>query len=153
LAKLLKEGAKAPLPELPDETGTKLSLKSLVKKKPLILYFYPRDLTPGCTIEACDFRDNMSRLKKKANVVGVSFDTSEKHGKFIGKHRLNFPLIADVDKSLGKAYGVFQKKKFMGREFMGIVRSTFLIDKTGKIKKVWSPVKVKGHVDEVLASL
>jgi len=153
MPKVLKEGAKAPLPDLPDETGEMLSLKSLVKKKPLVLYFYPRDLTPGCTKEACDFRDNMNRLKKKANIVGVSFDTSEKHQKFIGKHKLNFPLLADVNKALGKAYGVFQTKKFLGREFMGIVRSTFLIDKTGKIKKVWSPVKVKGHVDEVLASL
>lgn len=149
----LKEGDKAPAFSLCNQDGESVSLKDFLGKK-IVLYFYPKDLTPGCTQEACDFNENLSRLKsKKAVVFGVSFDDEKKHQKFIEKHSLGFDLLVDSDKVVAKSYGVFQLKKFMGREFMGIVRSTFLIDEKGKIKKIWSPVKVKGHVDEVLDSM
>jgi peroxiredoxin len=107
----------------------------------------------ACTVEACDFNDNLARLKKKdAIVLGVSFDDEKRHKKFIDKHSLGFDLLVDADKKAAKAYGVYQMKKFMGREFMGIVRSTFLIDEKSRIAKIWSPVSVKGHVADVLAS-
>ena len=122
--------------------------------KTVVLYFYPRDNTPGCTIEACEFRDNFAALKKAGAVVlGVSSDDLKSHAKFIEKQQLNFVLLADTEKNIHEAYGVWGKKKFMGREFMGIVRSTFLIDDKGKIKKIWSPVSVKDHVKEVLENL
>jgi len=111
-------------------------------------------MTPGCTTEACEFNAALPSLKKsKAVVLGVSFDDEKRHQKFIEKYSLGFDLLVDGDKKTAKDYGVYQKKKFMGREFMGIVRSTFLIDEKGQLEKIWSPVSVKGHVDEVLASL
>lgn len=147
----LKPGDKAPEFKLPNQDGEFVTLKNFTGKT-VVLYFYPKDMTPGCTVEACDFNDNLARLKKKGVVVlGVSFDDEKRHKKFIEKHALGFDLLVDADKKAAKAYGVYQMKKFMGREFMGIVRSTFLIDGKGKIKKIWSPVSVKGHVDEVLA--
>lgn len=150
---MLKEKNQAPDFKLKNQNGKDVRLKDWAGKK-VVLYFYPRDLTPGCTQEACDFNDNLARIKKeKAIVLGVSFDDEKKHQKFIEKHGLSFDLLVDDDKSVAKAYGVYQKKKFMGREFMGIVRSTFLIDEKGKIAKIWSPVSVKGHVDEVLSVL
>lgn len=150
---MLKEKDKAPDFKLKNQNGKDVRLKDFVGKK-VVLYFYPRDLTPGCTQEACDFNDNLARIKKeKAVVLGVSFDDEKKHQKFIDKHGLSFDLLVDDDKVVTKAYGVYQKKKFMGREFMGIVRSTFLIDEKGKLAKIWSPVSVKGHVDEVIEAL
>ncbi len=150
---MLKEGSKAPNFKLENEKGEKVSLKDF-KGKNVVLYFYPKDMTPGCTQEACDFRDNWERVKKEGAVVlGVSADPVKKHQAFKEKYELPFTLLSDEKKEMLKDYGVWQKKKFMGREFLGIVRSTFLIGKDGKINKIWSPVSVKGHVEEVLESL
>lgn len=150
---MLKEGQKAPDFTLDDDQSLKVSLKDF-RGKDVVLYFYPKDMTPGCTQEACDFRDNWSAVKKTGAVVlGVSADPVKKHGAFKEKYKLPFTLLSDESKKMIKAYGVWKKKKFMGREFMGIVRSTFLIDKTGKIRKIWSPVSVKDHVKEVLENL
>ena len=150
---MLKEGQKAPSFSLSDEKGQEVSLGDFKGKK-VVLYFYPKDLTPGCTQEACDFRDNWGALKKKGAVVlGVSADPVKKHVTFKDKYKLPFTLLSDEAKKMLKAYGVWQKKKFMGRKFMGIVRSTFLIDEAGKIEKIWAPVSVKGHAEEVLQSL
>jgi len=150
---MLKEGQKAPDFTLDDDQGTKVSLKDL-KGKTVVLYFYPKDMTPGCTQEACDFRDNWSGVKKKGAVVlGVSADPVKRHGAFKEKYKLPFTLLSDEDKGMLKKYKVWQKKKFMGREFMGIVRTTLIIGKDGKIQKIWSPVSVKNHVEEVLENL
>jgi peroxiredoxin Q/BCP len=150
---MIKEGQKAPSFSLDDDQGRKVSLSDF-KGKSVVLYFYPKDMTPGCTQEACDFRDNWEAVQKKGAVVlGVSADPVKKHGAFKEKYKLPFTLLSDESKKMLKAYGVWQKKKFMGREFMGIVRSTFLIDKNGKVKKAWSPVRVKNHVQEVLDNL
>jgi peroxiredoxin Q/BCP len=146
----LKEGALAPKFKLPDENGSVTSLSDF-KGKWVVLYFYPKDMTPGCTQEACDFRDSLNRLKsKKAQVFGVSKDSPERHQKFIEKEGLNFHLLSDEDASVCKLYGVFQKKSLYGREFMGIVRTTFIIDPKGKIAKIFPKVKVTGHVDQIL---
>ena len=150
---MLKEGQKAPAFILDDEAGQKVSLADF-KGKPVVLYFYPKDMTPGCTQEACDFRDNWGAVKKKGAVVlGVSADPVKRHQAFKEKYKLPFTLLSDESLKMLKAYGVWQKKKFMGREFMGIVRSTLLIDKAGKIEKIWMPVKVKDHAKEVLENL
>ena len=148
------EGSKAPLFELPDATGAKVSLKDLIGKKNLILYFYPKDMTPGCTTEACSFRDNIEGIRRLgAQVVGISGDSSASHQKFIDKHALNFPLLADVDNEVGKRYGVYKKKSLYGREFMGYERTTMVIDRSGVIRKVFPKVKVNGHTAEVIAAL
>jgi len=153
MALKIKEGQKAPAFKLKTQDGSSVSLKDF-KGKQVVLFFYPKDMTPGCTTEACDFNENLSSIKRKKTVVlGVSFDDETRHQKFIDKHGLKFDLLVDDKKEIAKKYGVYQKKKFMGREFMGIVRSTFIIDKEGKLKKIFSPVKVKGHVDEVLSNL
>ena len=150
---MLKIGDKAPAFKIKNQNGEWVQLKDLLGKK-VVLYFYPKDMTPGCTTEACDFQNNFNKIKKQSAVVlGVSFDDEKRHQKFREKHGLEFDLLVDAEKEIAKAYGVFQMKKFMGREFMGIVRSTFLIDAKGKIAQIWSPVSVKGHVDEVVASL
>lgn len=150
---MLTEGQKAYEFKMKNQDGQEVSLKNF-KGKTVVLYFYPKDLTPGCTTEACDFSENLPRITKKNTVVlGVSFDDEKKHQQFIKKHGLKFDLLVDADKSVAQAYGVYQMKKFMGREFMGIVRSTFIIDAAGKIKKVFSPVKVEGHVVEILENL
>ncbi len=150
---MLKEGQKAPDFTLDDHDGRKVSLKGL-KGKTVVLYFYPKDMTPGCTQEACDFRDNWSAVKKKGSVVlGVSADPVKRHAAFKEKYKLPFTLLSDESKKMLRKYGVWQKKKFMGREFMGIVRTTLIIDGAGKIKKIWSPVSVKDHVKEVLENL
>lgn len=150
----LKPGQKAPSFNAPDESGAKRNLKDLLGKKGLVLYFYPKDQTPGCTTEACDFRDNFARLKKEGyNVVGVSKDSVKSHLKFIEKQTLNFTLISDEDGSICESYGVWQLKKFMGREFMGIVRTTFLVGADLKILKIYPKVSVKGHVDEILGDI
>jgi len=150
---MVKEGQKAPAFSLDDDQGRKVSLSDF-KGKTVVLYFYPKDMTPGCTQEACDFRDNWGALQKKGVVLlGVSADPIARHGAFKEKYKLPFPLLSDEDKKMLKTYGVWKKKKFMGREFMGIVRTTLVIDKSGKVKKIWSPVSVKDHVQEVLENL
>lgn len=147
---MIQEGQKAPYFELDDDQGKKVSLSDF-KGKTVVLYFYPKDMTPGCTQEACDFRDNWGAVKKKGLVVlGVSADPVKKHGTFKEKYELPFTLLSDESKDMLKKYGVWQKKKFMGREFMGIVRTTLIIGRDGKVKKIWSPVSVKDHVKEVL---
>ena len=148
------EGTKAPLFELPDESGKKVALRDLIGKKNLILYFYPKDMTPGCTTEACSFRDNIEGIRRLgAQVVGVSGDSPGSHQKFIEKHALNFPLLADVGNEVGKRYGVYKMKSLYGREFMGYERTTIVIDKQGIIRKVFPKVKVNGHTAEVVAVL
>jgi peroxiredoxin Q/BCP len=150
---MLKEGGKAPAFSLESDSGEKVSLKDF-KGKTVVLYFYPKDMTPGCTQQACDFRDSLARLKKTGAVVlGVSRDSVERHGKFIAKYGLTFPLLADADGKVCEAYGVWKEKSLYGRKFMGIERSTFIISPEGKIEKIFSKVKVKGHVDEVLGLL
>jgi peroxiredoxin Q/BCP len=150
---MLKIGDKAPAFTLIDDSGNKVSLKDF-KGKTVVLYFYPKDLTPGCTVEACDFRDAAPALKKKkAVVLGVSRDSVALHGKFRDKHELNFPLLADEEGEVCKAYGVWQEKSIYGKKYMGIARTTFVIGPTGKIEQVFEKVKVKGHIDEVLETL
>ena len=143
-------GDKAPNFDLPTHSDTHLSLKDL-KGKNVVLYFYPKDMTPGCTTEAQNFRDLADAFAKTNSIiVGASKDSPARHEKFKAKHELNFDLLADEDSSLCQAYGVWQLKKFMGREFMGIVRTTFLIDSSGVIRGIWTKVKVKGHAEVVL---
>ena len=150
---MLQPGDKAPDFSGVDENGDKISLKHFKGKK-VVLYFYPKDNTSGCTAEACDFRDSYSRIKRKGVVLlGVSPDSESSHQKFKEKYDLPFPLIADTDKKISNEYGVWQEKSMYGRKYMGIVRSTFVIDEKGKIMAVFPKVKVKGHVDEVLGAL
>ena len=150
---MLKPGDKAPDFEARDENGNKVKLSDF-KGKNVVLYFYPKDMTPGCTVEACDFRDNFSVLKKKGAVVlGVSKDPAPSHQKFKTKYELPFPLLADEEAEVIKAYGAWGKRSLYGREFMGILRSTFVIGPDGKIKAAFPKVKVQGHVEEVLAAL
>lgn len=147
------EGAVAPGFELPDQDGKLVSSASL-KGKPYVLYFYPKDDTPGCTKEACDFRDFGVKFGARgARILGVSPDSTASHAKFRAKYGLPFTLLSDAEKELAQAYGVWVKKKNYGREYMGIERSTFLIDAQGKIKKAWRGVRVPGHVESVLAEL
>lgn len=149
----LSEGDKAPDFTAPTNGGGTVSLKDF-KGKYLVLYFYPKDDTPGCTKEACGFRDAYRDFEKAGAVVlGVSTDSVKKHDKFVEKFQLPFPLLADEDKSIVEAYGVWGKKKFMGREYMGTNRVTFLIDPKGKIKKIWPTVKPEEHAAEVLAAI
>lgn len=150
----LKEGAKAPDFSLPSSEGGNVSLKDFQGKKSVVLYFYPKDDTPGCTKEACDFRDLRKQFQALgAEIFGVSFDSVNSHKKFIQKFKLPFPLLADEDKAVAQKYGVYKQKSFMGRSFMGIERTTFVIDQDQKIKKIFPKVKVDGHVSEVLAVL
>jgi peroxiredoxin Q/BCP len=150
---LLNEGDVAPAFTLESDKGEKVSLKDFKGQK-VVLYFYPKDMTPGCTQEACDFRDSIARIKKSdAVVLGVSKDSVASHQKFKAKHDLPFTLLSDPDGKVCELYGVWQEKSLYGRKFMGIVRSTFVIDEKGKISRVFPKVKVKGHVDEILASL
>jgi peroxiredoxin Q/BCP len=147
---MLEVGDKAPDFSGVDENGNKVSLKDFKGQK-VVLYFYPKDNTTGCTAEACDFRDSYSRIKRKGVVLlGVSPDTEKSHQKFIQKYDLPFPLIADTEKVIANAYGVWQEKSMYGRKYMGIVRSTFVIDEKGKLIAIFPKVKVAGHVDEVL---
>tara|TARA_B100001564_G_scaffold318585_1_gene295313 strand:+ start:1395 stop:1865 length:471 start_codon:yes stop_codon:yes gene_type:complete len=122
--------------------------------KRLVLYFYPKDMTPGCTTESIEFNESLSKIKRlKANVVGVSRDKISSHEKFIDKYSFKFPLISDTEEKLCKALDVIKEKSLYGRKYMGVDRSTFIIDETGKILHCWRAVKVKGHVDEVLTKL
>ncbi len=146
----LKVGAKAPDFSGKDQDGKPISLKDFKGKK-LVLYFYPKDDTPGCTIEACNLRDNYSLFKKNGyEIVGVSADTEAKHKKFIKKYELPFPLIADVDHVIIEAYDVWGRKKFMGKEYDGIARTTFVINEKGILDKVIVDVKTKEHTDQII---
>jgi peroxiredoxin Q/BCP len=148
------EGKPAPAFSLTAQNGETLTLKDLTARGNLVLYFYPKDLTPGCTTEACDFRDNIAALRKAgAEVAGVSGDSSAMHDRFIAKHELNFPLLSDPDNKVSKAYGVYKMKSLYGREYMGIERTTFIIDRKGVIRHVFPKVKVNGHVTAVLTAL
>ncbi len=153
MAKELKEGDVAPDFKTQSTEGKEISLKEL-RGKNVVLYFYPKDDTPGCTREACDFRDNWKRVgAKDALVYGVSFDSIESHNKFKEKYQLPFPLLADSTKAISESYGVHKDKSLYGRVFKGIERTTFVIGKDGKIKKIFPKVKVDGHVEEVLSVL
>lgn len=149
---MIKEGNKAPDFSAVDQNGNKVKLSSFKGKKNVVLYFYPKDMTPGCTTEACDFRDQFKKFKTTA-ILGVSIDSPERHQKFIEKYDLPFTLISDADQKVVNKYGVWQEKKLYGRTFMGIVRSTFIIDKSGVVRKIFPKVKVKGHIDEVMEAL
>ena len=123
------------------------------KGNKVVLYFYPKDNTSGCTQEACDFRDNFNRLTSRAVVIGVSPDSIKSHLKFKENHGLNFILLSDPEHKLSEAFGAWGEKSMYGRKYMGIIRSTFILDENGEITKEWRKVKVKGHVDDVLSSL
>ena len=147
-------GKRAPAFTLPSHNDGKVRLSSFKGEKNVVLYFYPRDNTPGCTTEACDFRDNFARFQKGDTVVlGVSTDSLASHEKFAAKFELPFPLLADEDHAVCEKYGVWVEKKNYGKTYMGIQRATFLIDKQGKIAAAWPKVKVAGHVEEVAAAL
>jgi len=152
LAANLKEGDKAPDFAVTDQAGNTVRLKDLRGKK-VVLYFYPKDDTPGCTREACSFRDSFSKFKKRGiEVFGVSLDSEKSHQKFIDKFSLPFPLLADTERKLSESFGTYGEKKFMGRKYMGNHRMTFLIDEKGKIKKIFGKVKPDEHAEEVLAA-
>lgn len=149
----LNIGDKAPDFTLPASGGGTISLKDY-KGRPVVLYFYPKDATSGCTREACDFRDNLVAFNRiNAAVIGISRDSVTSHDKFIKKESLNFPLAADEDGSVCSKYGVWVQKNMYGRKYMGIERATFLIDGDGRIAAIWRKVSVPGHVDDVLESL
>ncbi|MBI4401919.1 MAG: thioredoxin-dependent thiol peroxidase [Nitrospirae bacterium] len=153
MATELTVGDKAPEFSIPDENGKMVSLKSF-KGKQVVLYFYPKDDTPGCTKEACGFRDSNTRIQKTgAAVLGVSLDGPESHRKFISKFNLPFSLLCDENASVSKSYGVYKEKNMYGKKYWGIERSTFVVDGAGLLKAVFRKVKVDGHVDEVLAAL
>lgn len=150
----LKPGDDAPLFILPSSDGKKVDLTSYRGKSHVILYFYPKDDTPGCTKEACAFRDSFAELKKaKAVILGVSLDPLASHQKFVEKYTLPFLLLSDTDAAVSKAYGVYKLKNMYGRKFWGIERSTFLIDPKGKVTHLFRRVKVDAHLDEVLSAL
>ena len=147
-------GHKAPAFSLMATGGREVSLTDYLGRKHLVLYFYPKDMTPGCTTEACAFRDAYRRLlAHDVEVLGVSRDALDMHERFAAKHDLPFPLLSDSEHAVAKAYGVYGKKSFMGREFMGIARTTFVIDRNGTLTAVFPSVKVEGHADQVLKAL
>jgi thioredoxin-dependent peroxiredoxin len=147
-------GKMAPDFTLPDQDGTPVSLKDLRQRGDVVLYFYPKDMTPGCTNEACAFRDKLDLLRAAgAQVVGVSADSPGSHLKFIQKHGLTFPLLSDPANQITRVYGVYKRKSLYGREFMGIERTTFIIGRNGTVRHVFTKVKVNGHAEEVLATL
>lgn len=149
----IEAGQKAPDFTLTADNGSKVRLADF-KGRPVVLYFYPKDDTPGCTREACAFRDRQPKFGKlAAAVLGVSADSIESHAKFRDKYRLNFPLLSDNDHAVAEKYGAWREKNMYGKKSMGIVRSTFLIDESGKVVKVWKRVKVDGHDEQVLAAL
>ena len=149
---MLNVGDKAPDFKGMDKDGNEITLTDFAGKK-LILYFYPKDNTPGCTAEACSLRDGYTELKKAGfEIVGVSPDNGASHQKFAGKYDLRFPLIADTDKTIAQAYGVWGLKKFMGREYMGILRTTFTIDENGLIEKIFTKVDTKNHFEQIADS-
>ena len=150
---LIEPGKKAPAFSLKDQDGKTHRLADYAGR-PIVLYFYPKDDTPGCTKEACSFRDNLPRFKTtKAAVLGVSILDEASKARFAGKYDLNFPLLADAQHEVAEKYGVWQKKSLYGRSFMGNVRTTYLIDRNGKIAKRWDNVKVDGHAEDVLEAV
>src|SRR5580765_3950234 len=150
---LIDPGKKAPAFSLRDQHGKAHRLADYAGR-PVVLYFYPKDDTPGCTKEACAFRDNLPRFKtSKAAVFGVSILDEASKARFAGKYDLNFPLLADEDHEVAEKYGVWQKKSLYGRSFMGNVRTTFLIDRDGRVAKRWDNVKVDGHAEAVLEAV
>ena len=150
---MLKTNTKAPDFKLPSTSKDKYSLKDSIGKY-VVIYFYPKDDTPGCTIETNDFNKLLSKFKKlECEVYGISKDNLKSHDKFRDKYKIKFDLLADEELTVLKKYKVWGKKKFMGREFMGVLRTTFLIDKKGKIIKIWDNVKVKDHAKDVLETI
>jgi peroxiredoxin Q/BCP len=149
----IKEGDRAPDFTMPTDGGGKVTLSKL-KGRPVVLYFYPKDDTSGCTAEACSFRDNLPKFGKvEAEVIGISRDPVASHDRFKKKYDLNFPLGSDESGEITEAYGVWVEKSMYGRKYMGIERSTFLIDAKGVIRRIWRKVKVPGHSEEVLTAL
>ena len=149
---MLKDGNKAPDFKLPSQDGKIVKLSDFKWKK-VALYFYVRDFTPGCTNQACSMRDGNDKLKSNGIVtIGISTDSVESHRKFVDKYNLPFTVLSDVDAKVAKAYGVYGMKTFMGRKFMGVKRTTFLIDENGRIVKVMPKVDVKHHADEILGA-
>ena len=147
---MIKIGDKAPEINSIDQNGEKITLKQFLGKK-IILYFYPKDMTPGCTAQSCNLRDNYQELSDNGFVVlGCSADSLERHQKFIEKYDLPFPLISDESKEVLNAYGVWGLKKFMGKEYMGIMRTTFVIDENGIIEDIITKVKTKDHTQQIL---
>jgi thioredoxin-dependent peroxiredoxin len=152
--RLPQVGEAAPDFSLPSTEGRDISLGDFRGKQAVVLYFYPRDDTPGCTAEACAFRDLRSMFQEHgAEILGVSTDSVRSHKKFQEKFGLTFPLLADADHAVADQYGVWQQKKFMGREYLGVARTTFVIDRNGTVKAVFPNVKVEGHADKVLKAL
>ena len=150
---MIKKNTKAPIFQLPSTSKKIYTLKDSLGKY-VVIYFYPKDDTPGCTIETNDFNKLLSKFKKlKCEIFGISKDSLKSHDKFRNKYKIKFDLLADEKIKVLKKYKVWSKKKFMGREFMGIIRTTFLVDKKGKIIKIWNNVKVKDHAKEVLETL
>jgi len=150
---MLKIGDKAPPFTLLDKNNQKISLKDFKEKK-VVLYFYPKDMTSGCTREACDFRDAFPAFNKlKSVVIGISADSAASHNKFADKYELPFTLLSDENKEVVEKYGVWKEKSMYGKKYMGIVRTTFLIDEKGIIKNIFPKVKVAGHVEEVMKAL
>lgn len=146
-------GKKAPDFTLPDQNGNKVSLKNFKGKK-VVLYFYPKDNTSGCTKEACNFRDDFPKFKKTdAVIIGVSPDSVSSHKKFADKYNLPFTLLSDEEKNVLEKYGVWKEKSMYGKKYMGVERTTFIIDEDGKIKKIFNKVKVDGHNTEVMEAL
>ena len=144
-------GRPAPDFSLPSSTGENISLKQFKGKKTVVLYFYPKDGTPGCTREACDFRDHTAEFEvAKVVVLGVSTDSLESHQHFKEKQKLPFPLLSDEDAAVSKLFGVYKQKNLYGKKHLGIERTTFVIDKTGRVAQIWPKVKVDGHIQDVL---
>jgi peroxiredoxin Q/BCP len=144
-------GRPAPDFTLPSTTGEPVSLKQFKGKKTVVLYFYPKDETPGCTREACDFRDHAGEFETaRVVVLGVSTDPMESHLRFQAKHQLPFPLLSDEDAAVSKLYGVYKQKNLYGKKHLGIERTTFVIDRTGRVAQIWPKVKVDGHIQDVL---
>jgi thioredoxin-dependent peroxiredoxin len=149
----LDAGDQAPAFTLPDQDGAKVSLKDFAGKR-VVVYFYPRDDTPGCTKEACQFNDNLRAFAKaKVTVLGISADSADRHLKFREKYGLKFPLLTDADHKVGEAYGAWGEKTLYGKKSIGVIRSTFLIGPDGKVARAWYHVKADGHADKVLAEL
>ncbi len=150
---MVEEGQAAPDFALPDGEGNTVWLSDFQGRR-VVLYFYPKDLTAGCTQQACDFRDRYAELQAVDVVLlGVSPDDARSHQKFAAKHALPFPLLVDTDHAVAEAYGVWKEKSMYGRTYMGIERSTFLIDEAGKIARIWRKVRVPGHGDQVVAAV
>jgi peroxiredoxin Q/BCP len=150
---MISEGDQAPKFELPDANGNVVKSSDLKGKK-YVVYFYPRDFTPGCTIEADEFSKEYKKFQKLGvEIIGISTDEVESHKKFVDKMGIPYPLLSDTKSEVCKKFGVWGKKQFMGKEYLGVIRSTFLVDEKGKIFKVYPNVKPKGHAEEVLAVL